>query len=121
MPSQQFHYDTGSEKLGPVSGAELLCLLAAGEITPETWVRRADSSTWRQLSNIDLSKEKEEEQKRSVRRALWQSLSPATIVGIICLILFLIALLWLGIMAVKFLWPLILVLIIAAWIMRVMR
>lgn len=121
MASQRFYYDSGTEKLGPISGAELLRLLASGEVTRETWVRRENSTTWRPLASIDLSKEQEQEKKRTVRRALWNSLSPTAILGIICLLAFLVALIYVGILAVQLLWPIILVVIIASLIMRVMK
>ena len=59
--ARQFYYDTGTEKVGPVSGTDLVRLRASGEINDETWVRRADNNTWRPLHTVNLSEEEEEE------------------------------------------------------------
>ena len=57
--SRKFYYDTGTEKVGPVSGADLVRLRASGTITDQTWVRRADNNTWRPLSTVNLREEEE--------------------------------------------------------------
>lgn len=57
--ARKFYYDTGEEKIGPVSGEDLLRLRASGDISNDTWVRRADSSTWRPLHSVNLHKEEE--------------------------------------------------------------
>ncbi len=119
--AQQFYYDSGTEKIGPISGVDLVQLSHEGRITPDTWVRRAESSTWRRLADIDLTKEKEKEQKRSFWRAIWQQLTPAHIVGILCLLLFLGGVLTLGVMALKVLWPILLVLLVFWWLSRVLK
>lgn len=119
--AQQFYYDAGTEKIGPVKGVDLVQLAKEGLITPDTWVRRAESSTWRRFADLDLTKEREMEQKRSFLRALWQQLTPAHLVGILCLLLFLGGILTVGVMALKVLWPLVLALIFFWWIMRVLR
>ena len=38
--ARKFIYDNGEEKLGPVTGRELLRLRAEGEIEDNTWVRQ---------------------------------------------------------------------------------
>ncbi|MFI3243502.1 MAG: GYF domain-containing protein [Akkermansia sp.] len=119
--AQQFYYDSGTEKIGPIKGVDLVQLANEGQITADTWVRRAESSTWRRFADIDLTKEKEIEQKRSVWRALWQQLTPAHLVGIVCLLLFIGGALTLGAIALKVLWPILLVLLVFWWLSRVLK
>ena len=59
--ARSYYYDTGELKKGPVSGNELVRLRSAGEISGDTWVRKANSSTWRRLADVDLREEEEEE------------------------------------------------------------
>ena len=59
--ARKFFYDTGEQKVGPVTGDRLVQLRAAGEIDDSTWVRRADSSTWRPLGSVNLREEEERE------------------------------------------------------------
>lgn len=58
--AHKYFYDNGEEKIGPVSGADLVRLRAGGDIGDDTWVRRADSSTWRPLASVNLREEEEE-------------------------------------------------------------
>ena len=87
--ARKFFYDTGEEKVGPVTGAQLVRLRALGEISDDTWVRRADSSTWRPLAATDLRKEEAAEAHPSLWRLLFRTLSWRTILsGIAALIIF---------------------------------
>lgn len=72
---RKFYYDTGEEKVGPITGHDLLRLRAEGSIADDTWVRRADSATWRHLSEVDLRKEEEEEVNPSLWRLLTRHMS----------------------------------------------
>lgn len=119
--AQKYFYDDGEEKLGPVHGGDLLQLLSEGKITRDTWVRRAESSTWRRLADTDLKKAEESEKRKSFWRLLWRQMTPATIFGIIALILFIVGLLFAGIMLLKVLGPFILVLLFAWMVMRVFK
>ncbi len=102
MP-RKFYYNTGEEKVGPVTGQDLVRLLQEGSIQNDTWVRRAESATWRPLANIDLRQEEKKEKVRSFWSKIWESLSPAAIIGIICFLAFIIAMLFLiGSIVVKF-------------------
>ncbi len=91
--ARKFYYDTGEQKIGPVTGRDLLRLLSAGEIQSDTWVRRAESSTWRHLENVDLREEKQREQTTSFWGALWKSLPLSAIIGLVCVVVFIIAML----------------------------
>lgn len=71
--ARRFYYDTGEEKVGPVTGQELVRLRAAGTLADDTWVRREDSSTWRPLHSVNLREEEEEEANPGLLRALWRS------------------------------------------------
>lgn len=71
--SRQYYYDTGSEKIGPVSGEDLVELRAEGTINDETWVRRADKGTWRPLKSVNLSEEEEEAANPSLLAVLRRS------------------------------------------------
>ena len=111
--ARQFYYDTGAEKVGPVSGTDLVRLRAAGEISDETWVRRADSSTWRPLHTVNLSEEEEEERNPGFFTLLKRSglLGPVLII-VLGLVLFII----LAIGAIQLFWPVLLVLFVF-WIL----
>ncbi len=91
--TRKFYYDTGEEKIGPVTGQDLLRLLSTGKIQRDTWVRRAESGTWRQLENVDLREEKKREESRGFWWTLWKSLPVSAIIGLICAIVFVIAIL----------------------------
>lgn len=107
--ARQFFYDTGAEKVGPVSGEDLVRLRASGEISDDTWVRRADSSTWRPLHTVNLSEEEEEIRNPGLFTLLKNSglLGPLLVI-IIGLILFIA----ITIGAIKLFWPVLLVLFI---------
>lgn len=111
--ARQFYYDTGTEKVGPVSGTDLVRLRASGEINDETWVRRADNNTWRPLHTVNLSEEEEEERNPGVFTLLRRSglLGPVLII-VLGLVLFIV----LAIGALQLFWPVLLVLFIF-WIL----
>ena len=106
--SRKFYYDTGTEKVGPVSGADLVRLRASGTITDQTWVRRADN-TWRPLSTVNLREEEEEERNPGLFTVLRRSglLGPVLIflLGVVAFIV-------VAIGAIKLLWPVLLVVFI---------
>lgn len=107
--ARQFYYDTGSEKIGPVSGAELVRLRASGEISNDTWVRRADNNTWRPLHTVNLSQEEEEERNPGLFTILRRSglLGPVLVV-LLGLVFFII----IAVGAIRVFWPVLLVLFI---------
>ncbi len=107
--ARKFYYDNGTEKVGPVTGAELLRLRASGEINNETWVRRADNNTWRPLHSVNLSEEEEEERNPSLFTILKRSglIGPVLIV-LLALVLFI----FIAIGAIKVFWPVLLLLFI---------
>lgn len=105
----KYYYDTGEEKIGPVTGNELVRLRATGEIDDNTWVRRAKSSTWRPLGGIDLRKEEEQEANPSLWSLLRRSLSWQNILLIIALAVVFIALA-IGFIAVA--WPFLLIILL---------
>ena len=107
--ARQFYYDTGEEKVGPVSGTDLVRLRAQGAISPATWVRRADSETWRPLSSVNLEKEEEEERNPGLWRLLTRNLGVGRLLLVIAVgIVF--VLLLAGVASV--LWPVLLVLVL---------
>ena len=107
--SRKFYYDTGTEKVGPVSGADLVRLRASGTITDQTWVRRADNNTWRPLRTVNLREEEEEERNPGLFTVLRRSglLGPVLIflLGVVAFIV-------VAIGAIKLLWPVLLVVFI---------
>lgn len=107
--ARQFYYDTGSEKIGPVSGTDLVRLRAAGEINDDTWVRRADNNTWRPLHTVNLSEEEEEERNPGLFTLLRRSglLGPVLII-LLGLVFFIV----IAIGAIQLFWPVLLVLFI---------
>ena len=107
--SRKFYYDTGTEKVGPVSGADLVRLRASGTINDQTWVRRADNNTWRPLSTVNLREEEEEERNPGLFTVLRRSglLGPVLI-----FILMLVGIIILMVGALQLFWPVLLVLFI---------
>ena len=107
--ARQFYYDTGEEKVGPVSGEDLVRLRASGDISDETWVRRADSSTWRPLHTVNLHEEEEEVRNPGLFTILKNSgmLGPLLII-LLGLVLFIV----ITIGAIKLFWPVLLVLFV---------
>ena len=106
--ARKFFYDTGEQKVGPVTGARLVQLRASGEVNDNTWVRRADSNTWRPLSSVDLRKEEEQEANPSLWRLLTRSLSWQSLLLLIAVVIIFVAV---GIGLLAFAWPIVLVLL----------
>lgn len=113
--ARKFYYDADGEKLGPVTGQELIYLRAEGEISDNTWVRPEDSQTWRPYAATDL---REERKKQSGAGGLWRqlfrNLSPTTkiVMGLVAF-----TMLMLVGMAFYYLWP-ILLFVIALYILN---
>lgn len=116
--ARMYYYDTGEEKIGPVSGNDLVQLRASGEISAETWVRRADSETWRPLAAIDLRKEEEEEANPSLWKLLWRNLSLGNIILLAAIAL--VAILFI-IGFIRLAWPILLVFLILWLLSRAMK
>ena len=112
--ARKFYYDTGDEKVGPVTGNDLVQLRARGEISNDTWVRRADSSTWRPLSSVNLREEEQEEANPTLWKLLTRSLSWQTLLLLLALAIIFIAL---AIGVITFAWPLLLVLFVI-WLLN---
>ncbi len=109
--ARKFYYDTGTEKIGPVTGADLVRLRADGKINDDTWVRRADNKTWRPLHSVNLSAEEEEERNPGLFTVLKRSgLLWPVLLGVLGLALFV----FIAVGAIKLFWPVILVLL-ALW------
>lgn len=111
--ARKYYYDTGEEKIGPVTGNELVQLRASGQIDNKTWVRREDSSTWRPLGSTDLREEEAEEANPSLWKLLTRSMSTGNLVllGAVAVVF---VLLVLGVLSVA--WPFIL-LAMAVWLL----
>ena len=116
--ARKYYYDTGEQKIGPVTGNQLVQLRAQGEINDETWVRRANSSTWRPLGGINLRAEEEEEANPSLWRLLMRSMSWRTILLLIALSIIFIAILG-GLLA--FAWPLIPIILFIWFLNRISK
>ena len=114
--ARKFIYDNGEEKLGPVTGAELLRLRAEGEIDDNTWVRREDSATWRPLRNTDLREEREKEASRSLWSLLFRHLSPGLKVAIFLFLLIIVVML---LTVAAYLWPVLLCLLLVWMLYRI--
>lgn len=116
--ARKYYYDTGEEKIGPVSGTDLVRLRARGEIGDNTWVRRADSSTWRPLASVNLREEEEEERNPGLLTILRRSglLGP-----LLLLILGLAIFIVLAVGAIQLFWPVLLVLFIIWIFSRALR
>lgn len=116
--ARRFYYDTGAEKVGPVTGADLVRLRATGEINDETWVRRADSSTWRPLHTVDLHAEEEEERNPGLLTVLRRSgLLGPVLVFLLGVVLFII----IAVGAIKVFWPVLLLLFIFWLLAKALR
>ena len=111
--ARKFFYDTGEEKVGPVTGNDLVRLRAEGAISDATWVRRADSETWRPLAGVNLQEEEEEERNPSLWRLLTRNLGVGRLLMIIAVGIVFVVLLA-GVVSV--LWP-VLLLIMLLWIL----
>lgn len=100
--ANKYYYDTGEEKLGPISGEELYVKLQRGEISPEVWVRMEDSETWRKLKDTDLR-----EAEEAVRNpGLWKVLSQLlTSKGFLIVAAFLLVMMMAAGTLLYYLWP----------------
>lgn len=108
MP-RRYYYDTGTEKIGPVSGEELLRLRAEGTLSDDTWVRREDNGTWRPLRTVDLRREEE----AAANPSLWSLLLRSGLLGpLVLLALGAVVFLLLAAGVVRVFWPLLLVIFI---------
>ena len=109
--ARKFIYDNGEEKLGPVTGRELLRLRAEGEIDDNTWVRPEESRTWRPLRHTDLREEKKKEASSGMIGSLWRMLvGHMSFKMMLVLGLVVVVLLAMLVVAGVYLWPLFLVL-----------
>ncbi len=112
--AHKYFYDTGEEKLGPVTGNELVQLRAAGQIDNKTWVCREDSETWRPLGSVDLREEEYEEANPSLWKLLTRHLPLSRIILLVA-VLVVFVLLVLGVLSVA--WPFIL-LVLVVWLLH---
>ncbi len=116
--ARRYYYDTGEEKVGPVRGDELLELRASGRLSGDTWVRAADSSTWRPLASVDLREEEEEAANPSLWKLLTRHVSPRSLIlGGAVLLVFLAVLIFF----VSAMWPLLMVLLLVWLLMAAFR
>ena len=96
-----------------MTGADLVRLRATGEINDETWVRRADSATWRPLHTVDLHAEEEEERNPGLFTVLRRSgLLGPVLVFLLGLVLFIV----IAVGAIKVFWP-VLLLVFIFWLL----
>lgn len=116
--ARKFYYDTGEQKVGPVTGNRLVQLRAAGEIADDTWVRRADSSTWRPLSSVDLREEEEQEANPSLWRLLRRSFSWQSLLLLLAILIIFITL---AVGFISLAWPFLLVLLVLWLLNRISR
>lgn len=117
MP-RKFFYDTGEQKVGPVTGNDLVRLRAEGAISDATWVRAADSETWRPLAGVNLREEEEEERNPSLWRLLTQHLGLWRVLMLIAVGIVFVALLA-GLLTT--LWPVLLVLAVLWLVYRAIQ
>lgn len=119
--ARRYYYDNGEEKVGPVSGEDLLRLCSEGEIDGDTWVRRDSSRTWRPLRSVDLREEEEEMRNPSLLRWLWRLVRKLGFWRLLsALLMLLVFALVLASMA-YFLWPVLLVVLLLWLMMRLGR
>lgn len=116
--ARKFFYDTGEQKVGPVTGNRLVQLRAAGEIQDDTWVRRADSGTWRPLSSVDLRREEQQEANPGLWRLLMRNFSWQSLLLFAAVVIIFVAV---GIGLLAFAWPVLLVIFILWLINRMSK
>ncbi len=111
--ARKYYYDTGEQKVGPVDGEELLRLRSTGALADDTWVRAADSSTWRPLGSVDLRREEQEAANPSIWKALLRHvplpsllLGVAVLVVVLAVIIFFIGAFWPLLLAFGLVWML---------------
>ncbi len=101
-----------------MSGEDLVRLRAAGEINADTWVRRAESATWRHLAQVDLREEEEAEANPSFWRLLRRHVPPGTLLMLAALAVVLVLIL-VGLASVM--WPVLLVLAVLWLLSRAVK
>lgn len=116
--ARKFYYDTGEQKVGPVTGNRLVQLRAAGEISDDTWVRRADSATWRPLASVDLRQEEHDEANPSLWKLLTRTFSWQTLLMFAALAIIFTTL---AVGVISFIWPVLLVLLVLWVLNRISR
>lgn len=116
--ARKYYYDTPQGKIGPVSGEDLVRLRAAGEIDGDTWVRRAESATWRHLAQIDLRKEEEAEANPGFWRILRRHVPLSTLL-IMAAVAVVFIMLLVGLASVM--WPVLLVFLVLWLLSRAIR
>lgn len=116
--ARKFYYDADGEKLGPVTGQELLYLRAEGRIDDKTWVRAEDSQTWRPFASVDLREERRKESSAGIWRQLFRNISPATML-VTGLVIF--TLIVLMVTVAVFMWPFLLFLVAFFFVLRLMK
>ena len=116
--ARKFFYDTGEQKVGPVTGNDLVRLRAEGTINDATWVRSADSETWRPLAGVNLREEEEEERNPGLWRLLTRNLGLGRLLLIIAVGIVFVALLA-GLLTVM--WPVLLVIPLLWLLSRALR
>ncbi len=111
--ARKYYYDTGENKVGPVDGEELLRLRASGQLAADTWVRAADSSTWRPLASVNLRREEEEAANPSLWKLLLRHvplpslvLMAAVIIVVVAMLIFFIGAFWPLLLAGALVWML---------------
>ena len=113
--ARRFFYDVDGEKLGPVTGQELLYLRAEGRIDNNTWVRAEDSQTWRPFGHVNLKEERKKAASRSILSQLLRGASPRVW---FCIAVLGLALLLLLFMVVAYAWPILLMLVLIIMFLR---
>ncbi len=116
--ARKYFYDTPQGKVGPVSGEDLVRLRAAGEISADTWVRRAESSTWRHLAQVDLREEEEAEANPSIWRLLRRHVPIGTLL-ILAAVAIIFIMILVGLASVM--WPVLLVLLVLWLLSRAVK
>ncbi len=116
--ARKYFYDDGENKVGPVTGADLLRLRATGVVTDDTWVRSEKSATWRPFASVDLREEEREVANPSLWKILLRHMPLRTLIMLAALLL---VLLVAGVMFVTVAWPLLLVLLFMWLFMSMMR
>ncbi len=116
--ARKYFYDDGENKVGPVSGEDLLRLRASGTLSDETWVRSEKSSTWRPLASVDLREEEQEAAHPSFWKILRRHMPLSSVVMILALlVVFVVA----AVLFVGVFWPVLLVLLFVWMFMSMLR
>ncbi len=116
--SRKFYYDIDGEKHGPVTGQELLYLRAGGKIDGKTWVRAENSQTWRPFDSVDLSAERKQQASAGILSQLFRNIPLGTKIAIGLVLLIILVLL---VIAIKFLWPILLVILAIAMFSHIIK